>query len=399
MTGGVQSAGVITSAGEVWLPSTTGAVRVVPERPERRDNLSLLIGQLIADGQPVAASPEISVPPGDGKLEIHYTAIRLGTPERLRFKYRMEGFERDWTLAGQRRVAYYTNLPPGTYRFHVAAYEMNAPQNETVKVMAIRLRPHFYRTRWFLALCVLTAVTGAWGAYRLHVRSIRRQFAAVLDERNRLAREMHDTLIQGCVGVSTLLEAASHAQEISPHLGGELLDRARSEVRAAVDEARLAVWNLRRGSPNGDRLVPAVSQLAHRVGLESGIDIRVHVEGEPVALGSDTEGSLTMLIREALQNAIRHAAPSRLSVTFGFERKRLRVEIEDDGLGFDSEVDPESSHHYGLVGMRERVEHLEGDYQLMSSPGKGTRVRLSIPLRRVSSSRPKAATDSADTGH
>ena len=94
-----------------------------------------------------------------------------------------------------------------------------------------------------------------------------------------------------------------------------------------------------------------------------------------------------MLIREALQNAIRHAAPSRLSVTFGFERKRLRVEIEDDGLGFDSEVDPESSHHYGLVGMRERVEQLEGDFQLMSSPGKGTRVRLSIPLRRVSSSR------------
>ena len=89
-----------------------------------------------------------------------------------------------------------------------------------------------------------------------------------------------------------------------------------------------------------------------------------------------------MLIREALQNAIRHAAPSRLSVALGFERKRLRVEIEDDGLGFDSEVDPESSHHYGLVGMRERVEQLDGEFQLMSSPGKGTRVRLSIPLRR-----------------
>jgi two-component system, NarL family, sensor histidine kinase DegS len=94
-----------------------------------------------------------------------------------------------------------------------------------------------------------------------------------------------------------------------------------------------------------------------------------------------------MLIREALQNAIRHAAPSRLSVRFGFERKRLRVEIEDDGLGFDSEVDPESSRHYGLVGMRERVEQLDGDFQLMSSPGQGTRVRLSIPLGRVSSSR------------
>jgi ligand-binding sensor domain-containing protein/signal transduction histidine kinase len=383
MTGGVQSAGVITPTGEVWLPSTKGVVRVVPERTERPAKITLLIEQIIADGQSIAVTPQVSVAPGDGKLEIHYTSIRLGTPERLRFKYRMEGFEREWTLAGQRRVAYYTNIPPGSYRFHVAAYEMNAPQNETVTVMPIALRPHFYRTSWFVALCVLTAAAGAWGAYQLHVRSIRRQFAAVLDERNRLAREMHDTLIQGCVGVSTLLEAASHAQEISPNLSGDLLDRARSEVRAAVDEARLAVWNLRRGSPNGDRLVPAVSQLAHRVSLESGIDIRVHVQGEPVALGSDTEGSLTMLIREALQNAIRHAAPTRLSVALGFERKRLRVEIEDNGLGFDAGVDPETSHHYGLVGMRERVEQLDGEFQLMSSPGHGTRVHLSIPLRKT----------------
>ena len=216
--------------------------------------------------------------------------------------------------------------------------------------------------------------TGAWGAYRLHVRSLRRQFAAVLDERSRLAREMHDTLIQGCVGVSTLLEAASHAQEISPNLSGELLDRARSEVRAAVDEARLAVWNLRRGSPNGDRLVPAVSQLAHRVSLESGIDIRVHVEGDPVALGSDTEGSLLMLIREALQNAIRHAAPSRLSVASGSSANGCASRSKTTGWGSTPQVDPESSHHYGLVGMRERVEQLDGEFQLTSSPGKGTRV-------------------------
>jgi signal transduction histidine kinase len=217
----------------------------------------------------------------------------------------------------------------------------------------------------------------------LHLRSLRRQFAAVLEERGRLAREMHDTLIQGCVGVSTLLEAASHAQEISPALSGELLDRARSEVRAAVDEARLAVWNLRRGSPNGDRFVPAVSQLARRISLDSGIEIPVHVEGVPVPLGGDTEDNLTMLIREALLNAIRHAAPKHLSVSLGFDGTRVRVEIEDDGQGFDSTLDPpENSYHYGLIGMRERVEHLEGEFEIVSAPGQGTRIHLSIPLRR-----------------
>ena len=225
----------------------------------------------------------------------------------------------------------------------------------------------------------------AWGAYRLHVRNIRRQFAAVLEERNRLAREMHDTLIQGCVGVSTLLEAASQAQDVSPELGHDLLDRARAEVRAAVDEARLAVWNLRHGSSNGDHLVPAVSQLAHRIGLDAGIDVKVEVSGTPVAVGGETERSLMLLIREALQNAIRHAAPRRLSVFLRFDPGHLHLSIEDNGVGFDSSLDRlEESQHYGLVGMRERVERMGGEFTLTSSQGEGTQVRLTIPVARSS---------------
>ncbi len=383
MTGGVQTAGVITSTGEVWLPSAKGAVRIVPEPPERRTPVSLSIEQVIADGRPVPSATELTPAAwrweAGNPLHLHSTGnAGKGSLQVLDGEFRTRLDTRRPTPC--RLLHQYS---AGSYRFHVAAYETNDPQNATVTVMSIGLRPHFYRTRWFLALCVLTLATSGWGAYWLHVRSIRRQFAAVLDERGRLAREMHDTLIQGCVGVSTLLEAASHAQEISPNLGGELLDRARSEVRAAVDEARLAVWNLRRGSPHGDRLVPAVSQLARRMGLEAGIDIRVQTEGCPVALGSETEGSLLMLIREALQNAIRHAAPRSLSVVLGFDRKRLRVEIEDDGLGFDPGVDDsEDSQHYGIVGMRERVERLDGEFHLASSPGKGTRVHLSIPLSK-----------------
>jgi signal transduction histidine kinase len=163
----------------------------------------------------------------------------------------MEGFDPDWTDAGQRRVAYYTNIPPGNYTFHVVAYEMDDPRNAAEQTLSIESRPHFYKTGWFIALCALTMLTLAWGGHRLHLRNLRQRFAAVLEERNRLAREMHDTLIQGCVGVSALLEAASSAQEVSPSIGNELLDRARNEVRATVDEARLAVWNLRQGEGEG----------------------------------------------------------------------------------------------------------------------------------------------------
>jgi signal transduction histidine kinase len=381
MRGGVQPAGVVTTTGEIWLPSTKGAVLIVPDAPERPSRLPLVVEQAVADGQSFAFPSALDLPPGEGKLEIQYTSLRLAAPERLRFRYWMEGFERDWTAAGQRRVAYYTNLPAGHYRFHVVAYETNAPQNATESILAIRLRPHVYETRWFIALCGLLVAAAGWGAYRLHVRNIRRQFAAVLEERNRLAREMHDTLIQGCVGVSTLLEAASHAQEVSPGLGHDLLDRARAEVRAAVDEARLAVWNLRHGSSTGDRLVPAVSQLAHRIGLDAGIEVKLEVSGTPVAVGGETERNLLLLIREALQNAIRHAAPGDLSVSLRFDPGELHLSIEDNGVGFDSSLDqPEQSQHYGLVGMRERVERMGGEFTLTSSPGKGTQVRLRIPV-------------------
>ena len=381
MRGGVQPAGVVTSTGEIWVPGTKGAVNIVPDEPQRPNRLPIFIEQVVADGPPVPFPTSLDLPPGDGKLEIQYTSLRLAAPERLRFRYWMEGFEPDWTAAGQRRVAYYTNLPAGQYTFHVVAYDINAPQITSESVLPIHLQPYWYETRWFIAVCGLLAATAGFGTYRLHVRNIRQQFAAVLEERNRLAREMHDTLIQGCVGVSTLLEAASHAKDVSPELGHDLVDRARAEVRAAVDEARLAVWNLRHGSPTGDHLVPAVSQLANRMGLDAGIEIDVDVSGAPVAVGGETERSLILLIREALQNAIRHAAPDRLWIALRFHPRELHVSIKDNGAGFDSSLDQSNqSQHYGLVGMRERVERLGGEFNITSALGAGTHVRLRIPL-------------------
>jgi ligand-binding sensor domain-containing protein/two-component sensor histidine kinase len=381
MGGGVQSAGFLSVAGELWLPSTRGVVRIATDVAERGSPPPVLAENVIADDRDIPISPAMTLPPGRGKLEIHYTAVRLRSPEGIRFKYWMEGFDREWTAAGTRRVAYYTNLPSGRYRFHVVAYETNAPGNQAEQVLDIEWRPHFYETSWFMALCGAFLSMVAWGGYRLHVRGLRRRFAAVLEERNRLAREMHDTLIQGCVGVSALLEAASHAEEVSPAMSHDLLDRARTEVRATVDEARLAVWNLRHGVDEGVGLAEAISRLAQRIGLEAHIGVKVDTVGAPLALSAEVQSSLLMLVREALQNAVRHAAPENLSVLLRFERRRLEVEIVDDGRGFDSSaVHADDGHHYGLIGMRERVERAGGEFHLTSVPGKGTEVRLSVPV-------------------
>ncbi|HYE74013.1 MAG TPA: two-component regulator propeller domain-containing protein, partial [Blastocatellia bacterium] len=299
MNGGVQPAGALLASGELWFPSTRGAVRLLPDGASQRNAPPVLIERAIADDHDVSFSDELTLAPGRGNLEIHYTAIRLRAPDRIRFKYWMENFDPGWIDAGQRRVAYYTNLPAGKYRFHVVAYETDDPRNATEKSLTIEWRPHFYETRWFLALCALAAASIAWIWYKLHVRNIRQRFAAVLDERTRLAREMHDTLIQGCVGVSALLEAASSAREVSPSISDELLDRARNEVRATVDEARLAVWNLRQGE--GEGLVSAISKLCQQTERESGIAVLFESSGSPLALTAESERSLLMVIREALQ--------------------------------------------------------------------------------------------------
>jgi len=345
-----------------------------------------MIEEVLADDRPVPFTAGVHVGPGEGKLEVQYTAIRLRSPDRTQFKYWMERFDKDWTDAGQRHVAYYTNLPAGSYRFHVVAFQRNDPRSADEQILSIEWRPYFYRTSWFLALCAVVALFIAWLSYRVHVRNIRKRFAAVIEERNRLAREMHDTLIQGCVGVSTLLEAASGARDVSPQLSGELLERARSEVRATVDEARLAVWNLRQNSEAGDDLVAAVSDLTRRVGLETGIPVRCEHTGAPLTLGTDGQRSLLLLIREALHNAVRHGAPKHLTVILDFGEGTMDVRIEDDGCGFDASTIHPMNGHYGLIGMRERVEKLGGEFRLTSAPGAGTKVRLTIPAMKTAPS-------------
>lgn len=379
MNGGVQAAGALSQTGELLFPSTKGVVALTPGSPRRAAPPQVFVEQVQADDRSVPLGPVLRLSPGRRKLEIHYTAIRLRSPERLRFSYWMENLENEWTNAGGRRIAYYTNVPPGDFRFHVMAYDVDDPQHGAEQVLPIHSQPPFYRAWWFTAACTLAILAMAWGAYQLHARSVRKRFAAVLAERNRLAREMHDTVIQGCVGVSALLEAASSAQEISPELSRTMLERARNEIRATVEDARSAVWNLRQ-NVDGDDILCALSRLVDRVRSESGVMLELKSSGTPVPLGAEAERSLLLSVREAIQNAVRHASPRNIIIKLDFESSRLNVRIEDDGSGFEFTPGTlRDARHYGLIGMRERVEKLGGKFDLASSPGRGTVVRLTIP--------------------
>ena len=382
MHGGTQPAGCITLSGELWFPSNRGPVRILPDQTRQGDLPQVVVEEVLVDGREAPSSGRLVVPPGEGRLQIDYNAIRLRSQERIRFRYMLEGFEHEWTEALSSRVAYYTNLPAGKYRFRVQAFEMNMPDKVTEASLAIEWRPHLYRTGWFLALCSALLLAAAVVAYRLRLRQVHARFEAVLEERNRIAREMHDTVIQGCTSTSALLEAVVSLGDNGLGPARELLDCARDQARATADEARRAVWNLRQDGTTSPDLGLLLDQMAKQVSHASHVPVRFGVSGKPVPLDREVEYVLLMVAREAAYNAVHHAQPQEVRISVHFEAGSLCMRVIDDGRGFDpEEALAIQTAHFGLVGMRERIEHLGGRFEVRSSPGKGTQLSVELPAR------------------
>jgi signal transduction histidine kinase len=226
-----------------------------------------------------------------------------------------------------------------------------------------------------------------WGAYQFRLGQLRARFQAVLEERNRLAREMHDTLIQGCVSVSALLEAHSslgHAEpNTEPDPKNDLLDCARTHLRSAIDEAREAVWDLRQKSAVTD-IGALLARMAERVSHEFGVTVEIHASGPPFALDQSTVHEVLMVAREALYNSVRHGRPRKVDLGVCFEENIFSMEVRDDGIGFDpAMLSSATTVHYGLIGMKERVERIGGKFVLQSRIGEGTELTVRVPRKAI----------------
>ena len=381
MCGGEKPAGILTSNGELWFPSSKGPLRVFPDQLRPLRAAPVVIDAVIADGRQLPSAGELKLGPDNAKLEVHFGVVLLRSQEQVRFRYMLEGFDKNWSEPSLGRVAYYTNLSPGRYRFHVTAFEINDPEQVAEATVSIVQKPHFYRTWWFLALCVALAGGLAWVLYQVRLAQLRSRFQAVLDERSRLAREMHDTLIQGCVGVSALLEAQSSLPQEAGQTGSDLLDFARTQLRSTIDEARQAVWNLRQNDGTVSALTPQLERMAGQISHEFGVAVECRSSGKPLEVDQTTAHEVLMVAREALHNAVRHAHPSRVTLDVCFDDMHCRVRITDDGGGFDPALLASSNGHYGLVGMRERVVRIGGSFTLNSQPGSGTEVIIRVPCR------------------
>lgn len=377
MCGGEKPAGLLTNQSEVWFPSSKGVLTVPVGQLQPARPLPVIIDQVIADGLALPANAAVNLGPDNVKVEFHFGVVLLRSQERLRFRYMLEGFDKQWSEPSPDRVAYYTNLPPGKYRFRVAAFNLSNPEQSVETSLEIFQTPHFYRTFWFLACCVVLLGLIVWGIYETRLSQIHGRFQAVLKERNRLAREMHDTLIQGCASVSALLEAHSsmHGQ---PGNHGDLLDYARTQLRATIDEARQAVWDLRQASEDNTDITPVLNTMAERVSHEFSVSVECNFLGNPYAIDQKTMHDVLMIAREALHNSARHAHARRIELRLLFNEASLTLEVGDDGLGFDPTAST-NGNHYGLIGIRERVDRLGGSFTLHSQQGSGTTLVVNIP--------------------
>ncbi len=388
MAGGTQPAGARADSGDLWFPSLKGAVRIDPSALPRRHSMPVVIEKVVAGDSSMPLGRNIVVPPGHGKLEIDYTACNLTGPQRLSFQYRLENFDDRWVPAIRNRSAYYTNLPPGMYRFVVRATDSGSPLTASEASVILELRPWFYQTSWFYVLCGVAFLLCLYAGSRVYVSQTRSRYALLLAERTRLAREMHDTVIQGCVGVSTLLEAAGRTQLTNPAEARSLVTQAREQVRSTLEEARQAVWDLRNQAAV-DSGVSSLIDLAQRLGAEKSIQVETEISGKRAAQDPELDRTLLLVGREALRNAVAHGRPSRIGVRVEFRALDVELEVKDNGVGLSPGfAASEDSGHFGILGMRERVERLGGSFSLSSGDGGGTTVSARIPIGRVGASAP-----------
>ncbi|HSU60678.1 MAG TPA: two-component regulator propeller domain-containing protein [Bryobacteraceae bacterium] len=364
--------------GSLWFATLKGVAEMRGPQPRlNRVPPGIVIESVSIDDQTVDPGQLTSIRPGHSRVAFQYTGLSFAAPQKVRFRYKLEGFDRNWVDAGTRRVAYYTNLPPGKYRFRVLACNNDGFWNESGAALAFRLEPHFYQTYWFDALMLVGLALVAWSGYRWRVRQVEAQFDAVLQERNRIAREIHDTLAQGFAGVSVQLELVSRLLASSADAAREHLDQARVLVRRSLADARSSIWELRLQSAEREDLAARLSKMANQVTGSGPAKLELQIRGAYRPLAPKVENELLKIAQEALTNAVRHANAERINLELAFDAGKLRMTIADNGQGFAGV--PNSSGpdgHFGLRGMRERAEEIDAELKVQTAAGKGTVISV-----------------------
>jgi signal transduction histidine kinase len=369
------------SDGELWFATTRGVAIVDPSqiRPNPVAPPVAIERLLVDDLEMPLTRESMTMPPGHTRLTIEYAGLSFRAPSRINFRYMLEGFDRQWMTVGSRRTAYYTNLPPGSYRFLVQAASGDGLWNGAAAEIRFTVEPPYYRRGWFYLLVLVAAAGFAVLVYRLRLRQLQREFNAVLMERNRIAREIHDTLAQDFVGISLQLEVAAQTLargEVST--ARDQIDETRTMVREGLDDARQSIWELRAVSAK-DSLPTRLGRIIERAG-QRGLKAECRVGGTYRPLPPELEEEILRIAGEAVANVLKHAGAHTVSVDLQYSPHRLFLRVEDDGCGFDVAAASTIDGHFGLKGMRERAATIAGQLKVESLTGEGTSVTMEVNI-------------------
>ncbi|MCU1261230.1 MAG: periplasmic sensor signal transduction histidine kinase [Bryobacterales bacterium] len=381
-----------TSDGKIWFLPLDGVSVIDPRHlPNNKIPPPVHIEQIIADDKAhdIPSGLRLRLPPLSRHLEIGYTALSLVAPEKILFRFKLEGLDRDWQDVGNRRRAYFTNLSPGNYRFRVAASNNSGVWNEAGASFDFSIAPAYYQTAWFRASGVAAFLLLLWALHRFRFHQIAQQFNARLDERTRIARELHDTLLQSFHGVMFRFQAARNMLPGRTEEAIEALDEALERTEDAIAEGRDAIHDLRSSTIVTNELAQAVTALGFEMSHEPSSQdsangsarFHVVVKGPPRDLPPILRDEIYTIAREAIRNAFRHAQARNIEADITYDESSFQLRIRDDGKGTDPGIVAEQGRagHYGVSGMRERANRIGGKLDVWTATGAGTEIDLSIP--------------------
>ena len=384
-----RSSSVVADAlGRIWISTSRGLSVVDPSHMVRDSPPAIVhLDAIAADGSAIDTGNSIHIPPSHRRITFNYTGLSLAVPGRIRYRYFLEGFDRNWSQPTAAGETVYTNLGTGPYRFRVTASNSDGMWNGPETAISFHVDPVLWQTWWFRSACLLTAAFLAWMAYRYRVRQVTSrldmQFEERISERTRIAGELHDTLLQSVQGLILHFQRARNLLPANPGEAVQRLDIALDRAEQAITEGRNAIHDLRSSALSESDLEQALTALGKELSPIDGRDaevLKVVVEGATKPIRPILRDDVYRIVREALRNAFRHADAQHIEAEIVYGEKLFRVRIRDDGKGINPNLlEQAPAGHWGLVGMRERAKRIGGQLEVWTEHDAGTEVELVVP--------------------
>jgi len=377
--------------GRIWFAASKGVAWVDPGKILRNTiPPPVSITSVSADGSPHLQLADLRLPARRTNVQINYSALSLSVPEKVQIRYKLDGVDKDWQDPGTRREALYSRLPPGHYQFHVIASNNDGVWNKVGADLSFAIAPAWFQTIWFEFLVAVAILGLIWMAYTLRMRQvtahIQERLGTQIEERERIARELHDTLLQSFQGLTLHFQRARNLLPDRATESIHILDQALDGAEEAIVEGRDAIHDLRSSAPAAKELVEEIKAFGEELVAEAAtekapIRFQTVVEGSAHALRPNAHIEAFRIAREAMRNAFSHSQGHVIEAELAYTENLFRLRVRDDGKGIDpgERVRVERTGHWGLKGMRERAEQLGGELEVWSEPGAGTEIELRIP--------------------